>query len=39
MIKETLNVYVLILKCIGWIPFEINQKVIRAITKIIYELE
>ena len=35
MIKEALNLYVSILKCIDCTPFEINQYVIRAVTKII----
>ena len=41
MIKAALNLYVSILKCIDCtpFPFEINQYVIRAVTKIIYELE
>ena len=39
MIKVTLNLYVSILKCIDCTPFEINQYVIKAVSKIIYELE
>ena len=39
MIKEALNLYVSILKCIDCTPFEINQYVIKAVSKIIYELE
>ena len=39
LINETLNLYVSILKCIDYSPFEIKQYVIRSITKIIYELE
>ena len=39
MIKAALNLYISILKCIDCTPFEINQYVIRAVTKIIYELE
>ena len=39
MIKAALNLYIPILKWIDWTPFEINQYVIRAVTKIIHELE
>ena len=39
MIKAAMNLYIPILKWIDWTPFEINQYVIRAVTKIIHELE
>ena len=39
MIKAALNLYISILKCVDCTPFEINQNVIRAVNKIIYDLE
>ena len=39
MIKAALKLYVLVSKCIDCTPFEINQYVVRAVTKIIYGLE
>ena len=39
MMKKVLNLFVLILKCIDCTPFKINQYVIRAVNKIVYELE